>query len=145
MSSETHTRRIKETLFTRHRNTVQPMMLADKRKATVQEIHTDAVNNAVKDQIKNIYMLYDLPHPINDSEEDLTRNERATLVQLRSGYFKLICSYKNRIKKDATLNICADCGKTPHDATHLFAFQASPTTLIQSVLWSRQMDAIRET
>ena len=73
-------RRMKETLFTRHRNTVEPMMLADNRKTTLQEIHTDAVNKAVKDIV-----LDDLPHPINNSEKDLTRKERATLAQLRSG------------------------------------------------------------
>ena len=74
---ETPKRRMKETLFTRHRNTVEPMMLADNRKATLQAIHTDAVNNnAVKDQKKNI-VLDDLPHPIN---EYLTRKERATLA-----------------------------------------------------------------
>ena len=60
---ETPKRRMKETLFTRHRNTVEPMMLADNRKAILQAIHTDAVNNAVKDQKKNI-VLDDLPHPI---------------------------------------------------------------------------------
>ena len=46
---ETPKRRMKETLFTRHRNTVEPMMLADNRKATPQAIHTDAINKAVKD------------------------------------------------------------------------------------------------
>ena len=45
---ETPKRRMKETLFTRHRNTVEPIMLADNRKATLQAIHTDAVNKAVK-------------------------------------------------------------------------------------------------
>ena len=44
---------MKETLFPRHRNTVEPM-LADNRKATLQAIHTDAVNMAIKDQKKNI-------------------------------------------------------------------------------------------
>ena len=37
---ETPKTRMKETLFTRHRNTVEPMMLADNRKATLQVIHT---------------------------------------------------------------------------------------------------------
>ena len=108
---ETPKRRMKETLFTRYRNTVEPMMLADNRKAILQAIHTDAVNKAVKDQKNNI-VLDGLPHPINDSEKDLTRKERATLAQLRSGYCKLLGSYKSRIKKDASLDVCADCGKT---------------------------------
>ena len=34
---ETPQRRMKETLFTRYRNTVEPIMLADNRKATLQE------------------------------------------------------------------------------------------------------------
>ena len=104
---ETPKRRMKQTLFNRHRNTVEPMMLADNRKASLQAIHTDAVNKAVKEQKKNI-VLDDLPRPINDSEKDITRKERATLAQLRSGYCKLLGSYKGRIKKDAGLSVCAD-------------------------------------
>ena len=137
---ETPKRRMKETLFTRHRNTVEPMMFADNRKATLQAIHTDAVNKAVKDQKNNI-VLDDLPHPTYDSEKDLTRKERATLAQLRSAYCKLVDSYKSRIKKDASLNIC---GETPHDVKHLFTCPAHPTTLIPSALWSKLMDSIRE-
>ena len=57
------------------------MMLADNRKATLQAIHTDAVNKDVKDQKKNI-VLDDLPHPFDDSEKDLTRKERAIVAQL---------------------------------------------------------------
>ena len=49
---------MKEILFTRHRNTVEPKMLADNRKATLHAIHTDVVNKAV--------VIDDLPHPIND-------------------------------------------------------------------------------
>ena len=122
-TSETPKRRMKETLFTRHRNTVESIMLANNRKATLQAIHSDTVNKAVKDQKKNI-VLDGLPHPITDSEKDLTRKERATLAQLRSGYFKLLGSYESRIKKDTSLDVCADCGKTPHDDKHLFACPA---------------------
>ena len=46
------------------------MMLANNRKATLQAIHSDAVNKAVKDKKTNI-VLDGLPHPINDSEKDL--------------------------------------------------------------------------
>ena len=38
---ETPKRRMKETLFTRHHHTVEPMMLADNRNTTLQAIHTD--------------------------------------------------------------------------------------------------------
>ena len=134
---------MKETLFTRPRNTVEPIMLANNRKATLQAIHSDAVNKAVKDQKNNI-VLDGLPHPINDSEKDLTWKERATLAQLRSGYSKLLGSYKSRIKKDSSLDICADCGKTSQDVKHLFACTTHPTTLIPSDLWSKPVETIRE-
>ena len=82
----------------------------------------------LKDKKKNI-LLDGLPHPINDSEKDLTRKERTTLAQLRSGYCKVLGSYKSRIKKDVK---------------HLFAFPAHPTTLIPSDLWSKPVEYIRE-
>ena len=50
ITRETPKRWMKETLFTRHRNIVEPMMLANNRKATLQAIHSDVVNKAVKDQ-----------------------------------------------------------------------------------------------
>ena len=56
---------MKDTLVTRHRNTVDPIMLAENRKATLQTIHTDAVNKANKDQKNNIVLdvivVYPLP------------------------------------------------------------------------------------
>ena len=36
-------RQMKETLYTRHRNTVEPMMVKNDRKATLQALHTAAV------------------------------------------------------------------------------------------------------
>ena len=62
-------------------------------------------------------------------------------LQARSGR---LGSYKNRIKKDASLDVGVDCGTTPHDVKHLFVFPAHPTTLIPSDLWSRPTDAVRE-
>ena len=129
---------MKETIFTRHRKTVEPIILANNRKATHQAIHSDAVNKAVKDHKKNSVRWF--PPPINDSEKDLTRKERATLALLRSGYYKLLGSYKSRIKKVASLDVCDNSGKTPHDVKHLFACPAHPTTLIPSDLWSKPVE-----
>ena len=44
---DTPKRQMKETLFTRHHNTVEPMMIEKDRKATPQAIHTDAINQAI--------------------------------------------------------------------------------------------------
>ena len=84
------------------------------RKATLQALHTEAVDNAVMSHERNV-VLDGRPPTISSSEKDLPRKERSTLDQLRSGYCRLLASYKSRIKKDASLNVCADCGTMPHD------------------------------
>ena len=104
-------------LFTRHRSTVEPMMVANDRKATLLAIHTSAVNQAVNRQEVNV-VLDDRP-PLINSEKDLTRKQRTPLAQLRSGHCRLLSSYKSRINKDTNLKVCADCGRTPHDLRHL--------------------------
>ena len=75
-------------------------------------------------------MLDGRPPSISSSEKELTRKERSTLAQLRSGYCRLLGSYK--------------MGTTPHDVKHLFVFPAHSTTKIPSDLWSRPTDAVRE-
>ena len=60
------------------------------RKSTLQAIHTDAVNQAVNSQERKNELLDDCPPPINTSEKDLTRKERTTLAQLRSGHCRLL-------------------------------------------------------
>ena len=122
---ETPKRRMKETLFTRHRNTVEPMMLKNNRKATLQAILTDAVNKAVDDQKNNI-VLDDLPHPINHSEKVLTRKESATLAQLRSRYCKLLGSYNKKLMPPFS-DVCLDLPSIPLIVRH---------NLVLSVLWS---------
>ena len=124
---DTPKRRMTETLFTRHRSTVEPIMVAKDRKATLRAIHTSAVNQAVNRQEVNV-VLDDRPPLINNSEKDLDRKERTTLAQLRSGHCRLLGSNKSRINKDARLNVRADCGRTPHDVKHLFNCPAHPTT-----------------
>ena len=53
--------------------------------------------------------------PISNSETDLAGKVCATLAQLRSGYCGLLGAYKSSIKKGTSLDVCADCGMTPHD------------------------------
>ena len=130
---------MKETLYTRHRNTVEPMMIKNNRKATLQALHTVAVVKAVRCHERNM-VLDGRPPPISNSEKELTRKERSTVAQLRSGYCRFLGSYKSRIKKDASLDVCAECGTTPHDVKHLFVCPAHPTTLIPSDLWNKQFE-----
>ena len=91
------------------------------------------------DQKNNIVL--DLPHPINDSEK---AKPGRNVPPLPSYVLDIVDSYKSRLKKDVSLNICANCGKTPHDLKHPFAWPSHPTTLIPSDLWRRQIEYIRE-
>ena len=85
LARDTPKRRMKETLFIRPRSNVEPMMITKDKKATLQAIHTSAVNQAVNSQEVNV--LLDDCHPlINNSENDLTRKEHTALGQLRSGH-----------------------------------------------------------
>ena len=58
-------RQTKETPYTRYRNTVEPMMVEKDRKATLQALHTDAVNKAVKSYERNV-VLDGRPPPISN-------------------------------------------------------------------------------
>ena len=89
------------------------------RKATLQALHTNTVDKAVKCHERN-GMLDGRPPPISSAKKELTRKERSTLAQLRSGHCRLLGSYKSRIKKDTSLNVCADSGTTLHDDKHIF-------------------------
>ena len=129
---------MKETLYTRHQNTVDPMMVENDRKATLQTFHTASVVKAVQCNERNV-VLDGRPPPISNSEK-----ECSTLAQLRSRYCRLLGSYKSRIKKDAYLDICDDCGTASHNVKHLFVGPAHPTTLTPSDLWSRPTDVVQE-
>ena len=93
------TYKMKETLYTRHIKTLEPMMVKTDRKATLQALHTDAANKAVKSHERNVVLDGRSP-PISNSDIDLTRKEHRTLAQLRSGYCGFLGSYKSSIKKD---------------------------------------------
>ena len=78
-------RLMKKTPFTRHRSAVEPMMIANDRKATLPTIHTMTVNQVVT-SLRKIVVLDDRLPVINISENELYRKERTTLTQLRSGH-----------------------------------------------------------
>ena len=101
------------------------MMIAKDKKATLQALHTDTVNKTVKSHERNV-VLDGRPPPISNSEKNSTGKERSTLAQQRSGYCVLLGLHKSRIKKDESLNVCADCVMTPHDVKHIFVFSSPP-------------------
>ena len=72
---------INETLYTRHRNTVEPMMITNDRKATLQALLTVAVVKAVQCHERNV-VLDGRPSPISNSKKELTRKERSTKIRI---------------------------------------------------------------
>ena len=104
-------REMKETIFTRHDQTVLPL-LANNRKYTLQALHTSFVNTA-KGNMKDNRVLNNRLPPINDEETLLPRRQRTTLSQLRSGHCKLLNSYKKRLKQSYSSS-CPDCGMDPY-------------------------------
>ena len=103
-------REMNETLFTRHNQTVLPF-LANTKKASFQAVHTSFVNTTIDNMTDNWVLNY-RPPPISDEEIYLTRRQRATLSQLRSGHCKLLNSYKKRLKQTDSSS-CPDCGMDP--------------------------------
>ena len=89
-------REMKETLYTRHNQTVVPL-LANTKKASLQAVHTSFVSTAIDNMTDNRVLNYRPPH-INDEDTYLTRRQRATLSQHRSDHCKLLNSYKKRLK-----------------------------------------------
>ena len=72
----------------------------------------------------------DLRHIIGPPTTFCSRRERSTLAQLRSGHCRLLGSYKSRIKKDASHNVCSDCGTSP---------RISSLARLTRLLWYRQI------
>ena len=70
-------REMKETIFTRHNQTVLPLV-ANNKKDTLHAIHTSFVNRAIDNMTDN-RVLNNRPPPINDEETHLSRRKRATL------------------------------------------------------------------
>ena len=119
-------REMKETIFTRHNQTVLPL-LENNRKDTLQTLHTSFVNTAI-DNMKDNRVLNNRHPPINDEETLLSRRQRTTLSQLRSGHCKLLNSYKKRLKQSDSSS-CPDCEIDPQDVPHLFDCSAHPNDL----------------
>ena len=134
-------REMKETIFTRHYQTVLPL-LANNRKDTLQALHTSFVNTAIGN-MKDNRVLNSRPPSINDEETILQRRQRTTQSQLRSGHCKLLNSYKNRLKLSDSSR-CPDCGMDPQDVPHLFDCVAHPNDLSPVNLWDKPIETIRE-
>ena len=79
------------------------------RKDTLQALHTPFFNTAI-DNMKDSRVLNNRSPPINDEDTLLSRRQKTTLSQLRSGHCKLLNSYQKRLKQSDSSR-CPDCGR----------------------------------
>ena len=96
-------------------------------------IHTASVAKAISNLEPN-RLLGTRPPPISPSESRLTRMQRTTLAQLRSGHCRLLGDYKvlTGISNSA---LCPQCLFRRHSVPHIFNCDASPTALTLLDLW----------
>ena len=81
--------------------------------------------------------------PINEEEILLSRRQRTTLSQLRSGHCKVLNSHNKRLKQSDSSG-CPECGMDPQDVPHLFDCTADPNYLSPVNLWDKPVETIRE-
>ena len=136
-----HQGKLKETIFTRHYQTVLPL-LENNRKDTLQALHTSFVNTAIGN-MKDNRVLNIRPLSINDEETLLQRRQRTLLSQLRSGHCKLLNSYKKRLKQSDSSR-CPDSVMEPQDVPHQFYCVAHPNYMSPVNLWDKPNEMIRE-
>ena len=132
-------------MSTKYGGVVEPflqggVMTADAYKPALKSIHDNAVKQVVDNWEVNP-ILGTLPPPVHKSESQLSRAQRSTLAQLRSGHCRLLESHKSRCNQ-ATSTLCPECRFHRHTTSHLFHCPAAPTTLTVSSLWSHPVDAM---
>ena len=101
--------------------------------ATLKEIHTHSVRDTISKLGENP-LLGTAPPPISPSEKRLSRTQRTTLSQLRSGHCKLLGDYKVRTGL-GTSAICPECLFRRQTVPHLFDCDAAQTELTLRDLW----------
>ena len=138
-------RKMKKTLASKHLPSVESHLTDGKTdialyKSIIGKIHTEVVANTI--QTINHSRVLDGPRPdISASELSLSRADRTTLAQLRTGDCHLLNDYlvKTGRSNDAA---CPECRFRRHTVNHLFSCDATPTNLTTRSLWEDPVDAI---
>ena len=105
----------------------------------MKSINTVDVRSAINNYSTNP-ITANRPPPIDGSEQELPMRTRATLEQLRSGWYHFTNHYMSRINPEIQ-DICPNYGTSPHDVYHLFNCPRKPTTLEIISLWTNLIEA----
>ena len=131
-------RKMKETLHSKYASSVDQHLsngLTDpaQHSSILKSIHTSAVAASINRLGVNP-LLGTRPLPISPSERRLSRPQRTTLSQLRSGHCQLMQDYRVRVGQSTT-DVCPVCNSQPHTVSHLFDCAAALTSLTVKDLW----------
>ena len=129
-------RSMKNTLQSKHLPLLEPHLVngrIDNYNNTLKAIHTQSVTNTINSLDPNP-VLGAAPPPISPSERRLSRVQRTTLAQLRSGHCRFLGDYKLLTGRD-TSAICPECLFRRQTVPHIFQCDACPTQLSLRDLW----------
>ena len=84
-----------------------------------------------------------MPPKTSPSDKSLSRAERCTVRQLKSGHCKHLNDFKHyKLNRRAPNAICPECLLRRHTATHLFDCDARPTDLTFNDLWVNPVNCV---
>ena len=131
-------RKMKNTLKAKHGDQIEKFLTngainPTDYKKILDDIHTEAVRKSIA-KLEPNPLLNAPPPPISPSEATLTRKQRTTLAQLRSGQCQLLNDYKVLTGRSQSA-LCPECLFRRHTAPHIFDCDAAPTDLTIRDLW----------
>ena len=136
---------MKQTLHTRHSDRTNPFLSngvldpADYRNSLTSP-HTYAVAYTISELGANP-ILGTAPPEIAASETTLSRRQRCTLSQLRSGQCHLLNDYLVLTGRSDSA-VCHECLIRRHTVPHLFVCDAVPTNLTILDLWKNPISVV---
>ena len=109
-------------------------------KKSLDTLHTEAVSNTIAKLGKNP-ILDTNPPPIASSESRLSRKQRSTLAQLRSGQCHLLNDYLVLTGRKQSA-LCPECLIRRHTVKLIFNCDAAPTNLTIKDLWNNPVSVV---
>ena len=144
-STSPRARNMKQTLNSKHggriaRFKTDGVIVQSQYRNVLDTLHTESVTRTIGELEPNP-LLGERPPSISPSETTLTRRQRSTLAQLRSGQCHLMNDYQ--VLTGRTLSaLCPECLFRRHSVTHLFNCDANPTSLSLHDMWNKPIEVI---
>ena len=110
-------------------------------KTTRKVIHTRAVEVAIESRKPNRVLGAAAPDVSDLAEQDMTRQERTTLAQLRTGFCSALNGYLHVIGATES-PLCPCCRQADHTVQHLFQCPEHPSTCTPTDLWLHPVRAL---